>query len=146
MKPANASPILPLAAVGMALVMGNACRTPGVGAGGKVDFVQDVKPILEMRCLECHNSVDAAQNAGLNLETRELAMTTGRSIPVIRVGDPDNSLFLQVLKLGYEHPIAMPPSPDKIWEEQQKTLARWIRQGAPWPDDVRLVRPQDWAR
>ena len=110
----------------------------------EIDFVRDVKPILEIRCLECHNTKDAAKYAGLNLETRKLAMTTGRTPPAIRPGDPDNSPFITVLKLDHMHPTNMPPAPDKIRGAPLEIFEKWIRDGAPWPEDVRLVRPQDW--
>ncbi len=110
----------------------------------KISFVRDVRPIIEGQCLECHNSKDAAHNAGLNLETRKLAMTSGRQPPVIRPGDPKNSLFIQALLLDVAHPISMPPAPDKIWDARLKILEKWIRDGAEWPENIRLVRPQDW--
>jgi hypothetical protein len=111
----------------------------------KIDFVRDVRPIIESQCLECHNSKDARDNAGLNLETRKLALTSGRQPPVIRPGDPKNSLFIQALRLDAAHPISMPPAPDKIWDARLKILENWIRDGAEWPEDIRLIRPQDWS-
>src|SRR5688572_14822806 len=110
----------------------------------KIDFARDVRPIIESQCLECHNSKDARHNAGLNLETRKHAMTSGRQPPVIRPGDPQNSLFIRALQLAAAHPTSMPPAPDKIWDARLKILQKWIRDGAEWPENVRLVRPQDW--
>lgn len=110
-----------------------------------VVFERDLKPILEIQCVQCHNSVDAKDNANLNLETRKLALSTGRRPPVIRPGDPENSLFVQVLELEATHPTNMPPSPDKLWGVRMQIIKKWIAQGAVWPEDVRMVRPQDWA-
>ena len=42
----------------------------------KVDFLTQVKPLLESRCLECHQHQYVC--AGLNLETKKLAMKGGR--------------------------------------------------------------------
>lgn len=112
---------------------------------GKIDFARDVRPIIESQCLECHNSKDARHNAGLNLETRKLSMSTGRQPPVIRPGDPKNSLFIRALKLDAVHPISMPPAPDKIWDARLEILEKWIRDGAEWPEIIRLIRPQEWA-
>jgi hypothetical protein len=112
----------------------------------KIDFARDVRPIIESQCLECHNSKDARHNAGLNLETRQLSMRTGRQPPVIRPGDPKNSLFIRALKLDAVHPISMPPAPDKIWDARLEILEKWIQTGAEWPEDIRLIRPQDWGR
>ena len=82
--------------------------------------------------------------AGLNLETRKLAMTTGRQIPVIRPGDPKTSPLIMFLKVDGAHPTSMPPAPDKIWGVRLEILEKWIEDGADWPEDVRLVPPQDW--
>lgn len=110
----------------------------------KIDFARDVKPLIESQCLECHNGKDARLSAGLNLETRKLAMTSGRQPPVIRPGDPKNSALIQVLKLNPAHRRSMPPAPDKLWDVRLQILEKWIREGAEWPENIRLVRPQDW--
>lgn len=107
-----------------------------------VDFAIEVKPILEMRCLECHHRRYVF--AGLNLETKSLAMKGGRSGPVIIPGAPHQSLLYNVLLLGHESPVAMPPTPEKLEMEHEQILHDWIQQGAQWPDNVRLVPPQDW--
>ena len=109
----------------------------------KIVFIRDVKPILEVMCLECHNSVDAHLNAGLNFETRRLALSTGRNPPVIQPGEPEASRMIQLLKLDPQHAIGMPPGPDKIWGVRMKIFEKWIAQGMDWPADVRLQRPQD---
>ncbi len=109
-----------------------------------VDFVTEVKPVLERRCLECHNRDYVF--AGLRLETRELAMKGGRSGPVIIPGNPDDSLLHRVLLLGHENPVAMPPTPEGTFEEEKKVIRTWIAQGATWPDNTKLVPPQYWPQ
>ncbi|MEM7386702.1 MAG: c-type cytochrome domain-containing protein [Verrucomicrobiota bacterium] len=111
----------------------------------RIVFEVHLKPLLEIECVQCHNSVDANENARFNLETRKLALTTGTRAPAIKPGDPENSLLVQVLELDGTHPLNMPPAPDKIWGNRMEILKKWIAQGAIWPENVRLVRPQDWA-
>lgn len=111
---------------------------------GPVDFVGDVKPILESRCLECHQH--SYVFAGLNLETKALAMKGGRSGPVIVPGEPHRSLLYKVLLLGHDHAVAMPPTPERLEREQEQIIHDWIQQGAEWPDGVRLVPPQEWKK
>ena len=130
----------------------NQCRSPTHSGGDRptrvpavVSFERDIKPILEIHCVQCHNSSNARANANLDLETRHLAMSTGRYPPVIKPGDPDNSLFIQALTLDIDHPTSMPPSPDKIWDVRLEILKKWIAQGAVWPQHVRLQRPEDWG-
>lgn len=108
----------------------------------EVDFVSEVKPLLESRCLECHHQRYVF--AGLNLETKALAMKGGRSGAVIIPGAPHQSLLYNVLLLGHESPVAMPPTPERLEREHEQILHDWIQQGAQWPDGVRLVPPQDW--
>jgi hypothetical protein len=108
----------------------------------EVDFVNEVKPLLEARCLECHQHHYVC--AGLNLETQKLAMKGGRSGAVIVPGSPHRSLLYKVLLLGHENPVAMPPTPEGMEREQAQLLHDWIKQGAKWPKDVRLIPPQEW--
>jgi len=108
---------------------------------GKIDFEKHVRPLLIINCLECHNSKDAHENGNLSLETRELALTGGRRAPAIVPGKPDRSLLIQVLTTDVIHQEAMPPTPDKIWGVRMRILRKWIRQGAVWPEEVRLVHP-----
>lgn len=108
----------------------------------EVDFVSEVKPLLEDRCLECHQHHYVC--AGLNLETRTLAMKGGRSGAVIVPGAPHQSLLYKVLLLGHESPVAMPPTPERLEREHARLLHDWILQGAKWPASARLVPPQEW--
>lgn len=133
--------ILLAAAVALGLA---ACQhvPPELLGNREIDFVDEVKPLLESRCLECHHRRYVC--AGLNMETKSLAMKGGRSGPVIIPGAPHHSLLYQVLLLGHENPVAMPPTPEKLEQEHLKIVHDWIRQGAPWPAEVRLIPPQDW--
>ena len=143
----NPTAVLSTAAALAASAAITACSSTGFRMpGAKVDFSTDIQPLLELRCLECHNHIDDKDHAGLDLETRHAALTTGRSAPVIRPGDPDGSILYQALKLGHAHQNAMPPSPDKIWGKQLELVHDWIEQGAEWPEDIKLVRPQDWPQ
>ena len=109
-----------------------------------VDFVRQVKPILEASCLECHQH--QYEFAGLNLETKERAMKGGRSGPVIVPGAPHQSLLYKVLLLGHDSHVAMPPTPERLDREHEQTLHDWIQQGATWPEGVRLTPPQHWKK
>lgn len=128
----------------MAAVSLTACMNLTVLKDEPVDFVSEVKPLLESRCLECHQH--SYVFAGLNLETKTLAMKGGRSGPVIVPGAPHQSLLYKVLLLGHDNPVAMPPTPERLEREHQQILHDWIQQGAAWPDGVRLVPPQEWTK
>ncbi len=108
------------------------CITPRVD--GTKHFVTNVKPVLEYYCIECHTDLMSPQFGGLSLETRSSAMNTGRHKPVIVAGNPDASLLYHVLRVGHEDPLAMPPAPDGISDQQLNAIRVWIAQGAPWPE------------
>jgi len=131
----------------MALLLGGCEFSPDYGpaGGGKVDFVSEVKPVLELHCLECHNRKYAAKMGGLRLETRKLAMTTGTHGPVIVPGDVRSSLLYKNLRLSHATPTAMPPKPDKLKRGEKQIIARWIREGAHWPEGAqgRLSPPPE---
>lgn len=110
---------------------------------GRISFQKHVKPLLEDQCLECHNHVDGENFAGLNLETRSSAFNSGRNAPVIVPGAPDKSLLIQVLKLDSKHPTSMPAAQEKVEGVRLAILEKWIQQGAEWPSEVKLIRPQD---
>jgi len=110
---------------------------------GKIDFEKNVRPILVINCLECHNSESAPENGNFSLETRTLAFTTGKHAPAIIPGRPDDSLLISVLTIEGIHYGSMPPTPDKIWGVRMEILRRWIEEGAEWPESVRLVHPKD---
>ncbi len=132
------------------LVMAISCQTtPRDSSADRtrpIRFEDGIGTILESRCLECHNHVSSGEKGGLNLETRELAFTTGRHAPVIVPGSAARSMLYRVLEVDDLHPMFMPPTPDRIWEEELKRIHDWIEDGVDWPTGQtgKLVRPQDW--
>lgn len=101
--------------------------------GAPVDFVSDVKPILQTHCISCHN--DEHLFGDLNLMSRASAMRGSKSGPVIVPGDPDKSLLYQVTNLEHaKSDKAMPATGPNLDEEEKKILSRWIEQGADWPE------------
>ena len=98
----------------------------------EIDFVTQVKPILEHRCMECHSGVAPA--GGLAFHNREVMLKTFRGgSKLIDPGYPDRSLlFLAVSRFG-AHPTMMPGDGWRLTEGQRNTLREWIAQGAEWP-------------
>ena len=100
-----------------------------------MDFLAEVKPVLEYYCLRCHNT--GLLLGELNLETRKLALSSGDAGPMIVPGQPEASKFYQVLKLQQGSKEAMPPEKHRLSKEQRDLIYRWIKQGADWPTDSR---------
>jgi mono/diheme cytochrome c family protein len=93
-------------------------------------FLDEVKPLLDSRCVACHGPEKA--EAGLRLDSRKAALMGGDSGPALVPGNPGKSLLLIAVKPGHEV-LKMPPQ-DQLSTRHIAALERWIRDGAPWPD------------
>ena len=99
------------------------------------DFAMEVGPILEAKCLNCHNP---------NLLKGEFSMATREDIVAggadyLIPGDAEESMLYwitQILEPG-ERP-EMPKEGDPLTREEGELLARWIDAGADWPDGLVL--------
>ena len=114
------------------------CRSTG---SADIDFVKDVKPVLEQRCVICHNSESMPGKP--SFETRGSATQPGpRGVPIVP-GNPEASRMIAVIELGEVDEQAMPPVSHRVSPSEQETLRSWIAQGAPWPADSsgKLVPP-----
>jgi len=100
---------------------------------GTVGFAQHVKPILENRCVMCHNK-DALPGR-MNLTNRAAATRTGALGIFIVPGHPEQSHFVTRIGSAPGHLKSMPPVGQRITQDEVAVLQRWIAQGAPWPAD-----------
>ncbi len=99
-----------------------------------VDFATDVAPLLQRKCIECHDA--SLQMAELRLDTRAAMVDAGVLVP----GDAENSLLVQRLHdrgLG----ILMPPT-GKLEQSEIETVTNWVNAGANWPADTKLTPQQ----
>ena len=100
-------------------------------AVAKVDFDKDVRPILQEKCVECHEA--SLQMADLRLDSRRAMLDADVLIP----GDAESSLLLQRLEdrdLG----VLMPPT-GKLSKAEIETLKKWVNSGAVWPQGITLT-------
>ncbi|MFG0318706.1 MAG: DUF1549 domain-containing protein, partial [Planctomycetota bacterium JB042] len=98
-----------------------------------VDFPNDVRPILERRCVSCHG--EDRQEGGLRLDARAPALAGARfgTDPVIVPGDAAASELVRRVRSG-SSAERMPPKGRPLSEAQVLALETWIAEGAPWPD------------
>lgn len=104
-----------------------------LAAQKKVDFLRDVKPILEQKCHSCHGA--EAQQAGLRLDLRQNAMRGGDYGPVILPGKASESKFIKRIVNG-DGGVQMPPT-GALPDEEIATLRAWIDEGADWVLEVK---------
>ena len=107
------------------------CACDDTATESGISFTGDVKPLLEARCLVCHNTGTLLGH--LNLETRELAFAPGPEGPFIVPGDPLASRLYTFTLKKEPDPQAMPPDRHRLTASEKKLLHDWITQGAAWP-------------
>ncbi len=101
-----------------------------------VDFVSHVLPILEDRCLSCHNEPyekngrTIQPKAGLALNTHALVMKGNLDNTVVTPGNVEESYLHEVLTLDEDDDMFMPPKGGPLTPEQIDIIKRWIEEGA----------------
>ena len=90
-------------------------------------FTNEIRPIMERTCWNCHS--DAVKSSGLDLTTREGAITGGVRGPAIVPGRADESrLYRQIAGLeGPTMPLGVPLTPEEV-----EAVRDWINDGAHW--------------
>ena len=91
-------------------------------------FEENVRPILEETCLECHDA--EKQKGGLRLDSRSAVVRGGDHGLVVVPGNPDASKLIQAVRR--EGKLQMPPK-EELFPQDVEVLVEWIRRGMPWP-------------
>jgi formylglycine-generating enzyme required for sulfatase activity len=105
----------------------------------EIEFVRDVKPILEHNCVSCHREGNV--KGKVRLDTKEAAFAGD---DVIVPGKPDDSSLYWTTTLPSDDELVMPPfkHEDKDYplrDQEKEILKKWILAGANWPDEEVLV-------
>ncbi len=121
-------------------------RAASHAAQTKVDFARDIQPIFAASCNACHN--DKKASGQLRLDLKSLAMKGGISGTIIVAGDSKASRLMARLK-GEGGEVQMPLKASALKPEQIALIARWIDEGASWPDDaisnLKSDTPKHWS-
>jgi mono/diheme cytochrome c family protein len=91
--------------------------------GTTVSFTNDILPIIQSRCINCHGG-DRTEK-GLNLKTYNNILTGSENGAVVIPGDSDHSLLAELVanqKMPKRGPRLTPP--------QVQLIIDWINQGA----------------
>lgn len=97
-----------------------------------VDFVQDIAPIFEKKCVRCHQPPQP--KGELSLVTSHDLMQLGYVVP----GLPEASYLLEVVSSSEGQRPTMPKQGEPLDGHELDRLRRWIAQGATWPPEIRL--------
>lgn len=101
-------------------------------ASKKVDYRQDIKPLLLQKCYSCHGP--EVQQAGLRLDLRQNALRGGDYGPVIKIGDSAASKLIHRVVDG-DGGLQMPPT-GALSDDEIGLLRAWIDQGAEFRTDI----------
>lgn len=94
-------------------------------------FHQQVEPLLQTHCFECHSHASGKMKGGLTLDSRSGWSEGGEHGPALVPGDPDRSRLIQAVRRT-DPDSAMPPK-SPLAPEQVATLEAWVQRGAPDP-------------
>jgi hypothetical protein len=102
---------------------------PGVAA--QVSFSEDVFPIIELRCLDCHQPGGAGyETSGLDLRTYEGLMKGTEHGPMVTPGSALESNLLAVIDRRTSPEIWMPHERKQLSKCERQALRFWVMQGA----------------
>lgn len=105
-----------------------------------VDFVREVRPILQQHCYSCHG--EKKQKSGLRLDIKAEAFKGGdKHSPDIIAGKAKDSPLIHFITTDDDDEL-MPPK-GKLPASDIATLTTWINEGAAWPDGVDLAKLED---
>lgn len=89
----------------------------------EVSFANEVMPLLEKHCWECHSEQSA--ELGLKLDTYEAVMAGSDYGTIVEAGDADGSLLIDMIASG-----DMPEDADAMPAEELEVIRTWVLEGA----------------
>jgi len=91
--------------------------------GATVSFANDVLPIIESRCINCHGRERVEKD--LNLKTYTDMMAGSENGPVVTAGDAAHSKLVELITNQ-----KMPKRGPKLTPPQVELITEWVNQGA----------------
>ncbi|AEI47606.1 DUF1553 domain-containing protein [Runella slithyformis] len=120
----------------------------------RVNFNDEVKPILNKHCMACHGGVKKAGGVSFLFE-QDMYQPAKSGRPPVVAGDADDSEMMRRILLPEGHEDKMPKDGPPLTKEEVEVLTQWIDQGAKWGNHWaynRIERPElpaiggFWAR
>ena len=109
-------------------------------------FALKVLPLLKTKCFGCHGQDEEDVRGDYNLLTRDNMIKGGESEEIALVpGSPkDSPLFRSILWEDSEMP---PKESDRLTDQETEYVRKWIKAGAPWPNQERQleIQQEEWT-
>jgi len=100
-------------------------------AAAQVSFKEDVFPIIEIRCLECHQPGGSGyETSGLDMSSHEGLLKGTKNGPMITPGNAVDSNLLAVIDRRTSSEIWMPHEGKQLSKCERQAFRFWISQGA----------------
>ena len=107
---------------------------PFFSLSAKVNFEDDVLPLLQDYCMDCHGP--EKQKSGFRVDRRVYLLKGGDSgFPAVVTGDLKKSFLLELIK-SKDPEERMPPKGDPLFDDEIALLEQWIKEGAVWPGQM----------
>jgi hypothetical protein len=119
------------------------CLCPAIAWAEPVDYVRDVKPLLQAACVKCHGA--HTQKSDLKLDTAAAALKGGVSGPAVIPGKADESPLIQSIEGTHDYIPKMPYKRPPLDADQVALLKRWINEGAKAPENEQPSDDRHWA-
>ena len=100
-----------------------AATEPAVAAGATISFANEILPIIQSRCINCHGG-DRIEE-GLSMNSHAEIMAGSENGAILVPGDAASSLIIEMVASG-----DMPKRGPKLTPPQIQLIADWINQGA----------------
>ena len=99
-------------------------ETVAAEAASGVSFANDLEPIFDKRCLNCHGGEKTQK--GLSLLSYKTLMAGSTNGQVVIPGDPDNSVLVQLIEAG-----KMPKRGPHLLPAEIEKIKAWVAAGTP---------------
>lgn len=100
-------------------------------ARAEMSFKEDVFPIIQLRCLECHRpGGEGYEKSGLDLRTYESLMKGTKFGAVITPHSAIESSLIAVIERRTSPEIWMPHKRKELSSCERRVFSHWVRQGA----------------
>lgn len=96
-----------------------------------ISFAEDVQPVLQIRCVACHQAgAEGYEKSGFDLTSYEGLMKGTKHGPMITPGDPVTSNLMVLIEGKADKSLQMPHGKKKLSSCDRDLIRKWIKQGA----------------
>jgi mono/diheme cytochrome c family protein len=96
-------------------------------------FEEKIRPVLAEKCYSCHSADAEKLKGSLQVDHLEHLIAGGETGPSVVAGNPEESLLVEAMSYS-NRDLQMPPK-EKLAPAIVDDFRRWIKAGAPWPEE-----------